>query len=324
MKFSSTIAFEKHIEKAMPDHLSDRYFIIDSDEYLQKKLADQLAFENEEIHKTDAEDLSPQKIDQLLNAYSMFSEQKCVIITRIDKLNKSMMKTLAKVLQSPLEKTRVVVTSSKKIIELKNFDKEGIVLDLSMEKPWDKEKRLSEYVVMQLRKERKKISFLLAEELVKKVGLSLSQIDSELEKILCYIKDRSEIVKEDLSLSKASIGYSTFKICDALLMGHKTQALKMIHLEKYPLMMLLYAMRSMVQKSLRLKELNYQAQQEAFPQLKGRMLEKSVALAQNYSTQVWKHFLKTLFDLEILFKNQSVNEEFMCSYLLLKIGEKIP
>lgn len=320
MKFSHFQAFEKHLSSASPDQLSSVYLIVDSEEYVQKKLAKMILKEKEEWQLFVADELNAQKLDELLNSFSMFSKSLCVCLVGIEKLSKNLFKQLTDYLKKPRDDLRLIATASVLSKEFTDFAKVGIVLDLSGEKSWDREKRLSLSVMQRFKDYQLKASSAICDGLVKLCGAKEAFIDQEVEKLALCLYGKGEVTRHDLDFILPSIEQSIFKVGQAVFSNHLQEALQMTHQQKFPLIMLIYSLRSTLQRSYRLKGMSSQECAEKVPQLKGYLLEKSLELANQFSVDKFKKMLIVLFQTELLAKSQALPEEFLTSLLLLKLG----
>ncbi len=320
MKFSQLSAFEKHLEKAAPDHLSEVYLIVDPEPYMQRKLALKVLQDKEAQEILSAENLTVGQLKQALEMRSLFEARKCCFVLGIEKLPKPTLDALLKAIQNPHPQIRLVLTASQMTSACHKMVKTIVTLDLSGEKPWDRERRLADYVSAKLNKASLFIAPALAEQVVKKAGSQMAMIDQELEKLICFLKEKKEVKREDLTILQSNFQYSIFKIGEALLENKLGEALKMIHLQTFPTILLLYSLRNLFQRGLRLKELPREQIPSFFPMLKGRLLEKNLKLVQPFSSKHLKKALLTLFEMEVKMKNQKIPEDFLQSLLLLKLG----
>lgn len=320
MKFNQLSAFEKHLTQSDPSHLSDVYLIVDPEPYMQRKLAQSVAQKNEVQEIFSAETLTLGKLREALDTPSLFEPHKCCVILGVEKLPKNCLAFLKKNIENPYPQIRLVLTASQMSMTFSKLAKHLIALDLSMEKPWDKERRLAGYVSQTLKKANLFISSTLAEQVVKRSGSKVSYLDQELEKLICYLKGKKEVKQEDLNLLQNNLQLSIFKIGEALLEHRVKDAISIRHHIPFPTPLLIYSLRNLFQRSLRLKELPSQEAQKAFPNLKGKLFEKSVNLTRNFSKESFKKALLTLFELEVKMKNQKIDDDFLQSLLLLKLG----
>lgn len=321
MKFSQLRAFEKHLEQAAPNHLADVYLIMDSDLYAQKKWASKVAQFLPSLEKYDAEWVTLKDIKALFETRSLFDPVKQCVLYQIEKLPKNALNELQKFIESPHSDVRLILTSSTANAFCQKIAKHVVALDLVSEKPWDKEARLVQYVAQTLHQSGFRISSSLAQQIVSLCHGSLSFLDQELEKLICYSFGKKEITRDDLQLLKIPADISIFKVAEAVLEGSFAKALALTHQQTFQTMPLIYALRSVLQKSLRLKELSRKEIEQAYPKLKGKWLEKNLQQLSKVSTLFLQKALTRLFELEVLFKSQTVSEKFMQSLCILNLGE---
>ena len=108
------------------------------------------------------------------------------------------------------------------------LNKEGVILDLSTEKPWDRDKRLSIDIQMMLKKEGLRIAASLSDQIVKMCASKVALIDSEVEKLICLLKGKLEVTRSDLRFVSSNYEYSIFKVGQALLEGQLKDAIAII------------------------------------------------------------------------------------------------
>lgn len=320
MKFSHIKAFEKHIESADPKHLSNIYLIVDPEEHVQKKMAQKLILDGESPEQHFADDLTISKYNEIVNSVSMFTARKSVILYRMDKAPKPLLKKILDTCTKLDLSLRIVFCLSSMHKDFAFLNKEGVILDLSMEKPWDREKRLSMTIAEDLRKEGIRISASLSDQIVKMCAAKVSIIDSEVEKLICLLKGKLEVSRSDLRFISSNYEYSIFKVGQSLLEGNLKEALAIIEADGFPMMLLIYSLRSLVQRLYRFKDLRSDEYAEAFPRLKGSFLDKNLKMSQRHSKESLKKILQILFEMELLMKSQQVDESFLSSLLLMKIG----
>lgn len=327
MKFSHIKAFEKHVESADPAHLSSLYILIDSEEYVQKRLAKSLIIEGQDYKEVFPEDLTIAKLNELVDLMPMFAQSQCLIFYRVDQLLKPLQKRLYEISLSLPNHLRIVLCGASMPKDFLALHKEAVILDLLSEKPWDKEKRLSLEVREKLQKNHLRIASALSDQIVKMCAMEVSTIDQELEKLVCYLNGKKEVSRSDLSLISPNDQDSIFRVSEALLENRIKDAISISEKQKFPLMVLVYSIRSAVQKALRLQKLSPSEISEQFPKLRGSFLEKNIRLSKMQKSDSLKKMLQTLFEIEVIMKSQPVAENFLSSLLLTKLGaycESVP
>lgn len=321
MKFNHLEAFEKHLKTADPAHLSSIYLIADSDEYIQKKLAKKLKQENESWYFWKGDELSLREFKEATLGVSMFSDRSTYCIIGVDKLIKGVQQALLEHLKAPIRSQRFILTASSLPKELAALvAKEGVIVDLTGEKPWDRDRRLAGEIVQKFAREKIRASLVIAEQMVKTLGSDSALIDQEVEKLICFLQGKLELTRQDLDIIGNHTQNTIFKVGQYLLDKQLKEALTVVHEQQFPLVMIIYSLRSMIQRCFRIKALPQNLYEETFPQLRGSLLEKNVQLSMKYSEQQFKRMLQILFETELLMKSQGISEEFLISQLLMKLG----
>lgn len=318
MKFNQLSAFEKHLESD-PNHLSDVYLIVDVEPYVQKKLSLKIPATDESIERYDFEEMTLGRLREILETPSLFDPKKCVILEKLEKIPKYLEQHLLKYIENPMGHVRLVLLGNKLNAFCQKMSKRVVALDLTQEKPWERETRISSYLTSKLKREGIHISSALSQQIVKICGGSIAQLDQEAEKLICLYRGKGEVSREDLEFLLQTEEHSLFKIAEALIEKRVQDALRMMHRMKFPSILLLYTLRSFFQKSLRQKELPKNLWHQISPYLKGRMLEKSERQLQRISKSELKKMILTLFEIELLMKNQQLSDEFLQSLMLLKL-----
>ncbi len=321
MKFSQVRAFEKHLFEAYPDHLASIYLIIDSDDYAQRKWVHQIHYHHARPEFYKSMDLTKPKLNELFQSPSLFEPHRQIVLLEIDKAPKALWEIIIKALKSLPLQFQIILTASSYHTSFQKIMKEVIALDLSKEKPWDKEKRLVDYVQRSFQKANLKISSSLSLELVRQSAFGLAAIDQDVEKLICFLKGRRDVKREDFSLIQPKANASIFKVGEALLERRLDEALTLIHQEEFQAIPLIYALRSLFQRTLRLKEFSKLEALEAFPKFNEKWLDKMQKQAASYSKASIERVLIHLFDMEVMLKNQSVDDRLASSLCLLKIGK---
>ena len=97
-----------------------------------------------------------------------------------------------------------------------------MVLDLSLEKIWDKEKRYKEYVKEKCAQAKKIISAQNIDKLLSKVGIDLVAIQHETEKLITYVGSRNVIEYQDIKeISTTHVGYTLWQVAEKIVWEKK-------------------------------------------------------------------------------------------------------
>ena len=200
MKFPSIQAFEKHLKVATPEQF---FLVVSPTEYERKKVIDKIGAVLNPIRSVRLSGMDATMIqvrDELFSP-SLWGGVTVVIFDNVDKV-----KNLVELFSALPPQTYLIVgaASFKPLSELYQKGKKEIVaVDLSEEKPWEKERRLQEWLISRAKEEKKVLSHESAVFLVQTLGADLSTLDQEVGKLLCYVGERE---KMELADAKAICG----------------------------------------------------------------------------------------------------------------------
>ena len=107
------------------------------------------------------------------------------------------------IVQSPLYGTLLVGARSKTPLS-SAIEKIGVVFDMSEEKPWDKEKRLAEQIVERVQTAGKRLAPDAVPLLFERLGTDLALMDSEMDKLICFVGEKPTIDRSDVFRISAS------------------------------------------------------------------------------------------------------------------------
>ncbi|MBF5060113.1 DNA polymerase III subunit delta [Candidatus Neptunochlamydia vexilliferae] len=178
MKYLKMDPFQKHLDEALPDHPSPVYFVCIAD-------ADERRFVAERIVKSlglptqwcDGETFSRE-----LETPSLFAEKRVLICDSYEGK------------QLHLSDDLILVLTSKSPTALtKKLEKEGVTLDLSGEKPWDRKPRLQRWLLEIAHAGGKKLDPAAAAYLLEFSPEAFAPLVSEVEKALVYTGDEKEV-----------------------------------------------------------------------------------------------------------------------------------
>jgi DNA polymerase-3 subunit delta len=204
VKFPSVTAFDKHLKEAYPDHLAPIFLIITPDEYERRKNIDKITAL---IQKKDAtvrivrlsglEDPLEQVRGELLTP-SLWGGLTLVIYEAVDKVKNNA--DLGELFAHFPPGVHLVMGASgfKAVSELyQKGKKEIVVLDMGDEKPWEKERRMQEWLVSEARVQQKTLNSDVVHYLMQHLGPDLATLDQELAKLICFVGDKPRIELED-------------------------------------------------------------------------------------------------------------------------------
>jgi DNA polymerase III subunit delta len=207
MKYQQIKAFKKHLDSAAQCKLAPIYLLIIPDAYERKKAVAYLCAKMEcqdplSYSKFDASEVSVEKIIAALLTPSLFGETPLVVIDNFDSLKKSSSELISKY----LEKKHPLVLATKGKVPISTLiEKIGVVLDMSGEKSWEKEKRFTEEILYFFGRENKKITLPAVEALVERCALDFALLEQEMLKLSTYAANLEVIdIKEVKEISVSS------------------------------------------------------------------------------------------------------------------------
>jgi DNA polymerase-3 subunit delta len=332
LKFQTVQAFEKHLRESTPAHLAQVHMIIASCAYERKLLVEKVVHsllqQCPQVHATtyDAASLSIEALLEECNTRELFSAQRILIVEEIDKLKKRPIEQLAHYLKSPAPFSKLILSGSslKGLGDLyQSGKKEMVLLDLSEEKPWDRQKRLRQWVVNEASSCGKPLTAEAAMQLVEQIGPDMPALHRELEKLFCYVGERRQIELKDVqAISSVPHLQTHWQLAEALVWGEGVST-KDPSADVSWLLGLLSAVRAQLQNGLliaSLQDRGYQLQEVAhhLPQIRLSAIEKYFGVALRRKKDFFLQALKVQFEVELLAKNSSLSPGALFDLLHLK------
>lgn len=338
MKYVNLRAFEKHLHEADPKHLSPVYMILSKDDYTRKAATDALVNsllkgqKNRElcVKLFYGSQSSTEEIIQELDTLNFFAPQKVIVINQAEKLIKEH-DCFDPFFSQPPSATFLVFTAAS-IASNTNFfkkvEKAGIILDIPEEKSWEKEKSMQVWVQAIVSDAGKKLSPQAAQYLIKSVGFDQATLRQEIEKLLVYMGERSEIAVQDISKLCTTVNLeSVWQLGEAVFKKDTISALRIskgILEEGTPLLSLLRQLRSQFQTEYQVSCILNNGGTSSdiaaqFPYMKGTILERHVQMAQNYGKKKFRQGILAIDDTELKAKNSFAGEETLNEILMIKL-----
>lgn len=197
MKFQNTAAFDKHLKEAFAEHFSPAYMIMSGEEGIRKKLINRLVsiFQKKDPNAQRI-DVSLSTVFDSLNTRPLIGSFSIVVLDDIHLLKKGETQRLESYLKNPASYAYLILgsSSSKGLFDL---CKKVVVLDLTEEKPWERQARLKEWLLAVASKEKKRLTPELIEFLLAHKGGDISLLEQELNKLITYCLDKEVIELKD-------------------------------------------------------------------------------------------------------------------------------
>lgn len=339
VKYNNFKSLEQHLEAtstSSPSKLSPLYLILGKDSFENKEIVQYLVgvlLPNSEMREFglnifDGVQLEETKLCEVLYTGSFFAKTQVVWIQQAEKLKKSTVESIEKYLNHPSPSLFLILSAGawhKNTTFYKTVENIGVILDLAEMKPWEKEKRLVEWVNKKAAFERKIVPYPVALFLVKRTGLEWALLAQEFEKLMCYCCDKKEITREDVeAICPNQHIDSIWELGEAIFRRDSAAALLKsgaILMDGQPLLPLLRQIRSQFQTEYQISLLLEQGKQpqeitQAFPYMKGKILENHLQQARNYGVKAFKKGLLAIETAEMRIKNSSIEEKVILELLI--------
>lgn len=342
MRYDNLRSFEKHLQETAPSHLNSLYLIMGKDLFeCQEAFQLLLRFllpsqEMREFGLTIFEGLQVEEseLGNALYSGSFFAKSRVIWIQQAEKLKKSVQEDLEKYFSRSQRDLYLVLSAAgwqKNTSFYKALEKDGVILDLAEAKPWEKEKRLVEWLNKQATAARKLMSYQVCQLLVKRTGHDQALLLQELEKLICYGGDKKEITAEDIEALCPRLQVdSIWQLGEALFRRDSAAALQMAQAlltEGQALLPLLRQIRSQFQTEYQVCLLLAQGKQtqdiaQEFPYMKGQILDRHLQQARQYGLESFKKGLLALDAAEMRAKNSLVDERILLELLMMQLTIK--
>ena len=253
------------------------------------------------------------------------SKNKSVVVHGVDHLSEEGKEVVRRYLEKPspwifLYLTAEVLTPQSKIAKL--VEKGGEVLRFKEEKAWEKEKRLSEWLVQEAKREGVRLSLQVATGLVQSSDPQM--LRPELDKLICFVGERKEITQTDISLISTPAPHQTvWQLGDALFACDTVAALtsgKILMEEGMTIFPLLASVRSQCATGIGILEAAEMGEvSQKYPYLKGQMLEKKLKVLKKYGKERLQKAMVLVFETEVKAKNSVTDPALLLEILTVKL-----
>jgi DNA polymerase III subunit delta len=330
VKYTNLRSFEKHLVDASPSHFADLYLILSKDSFQRKQVCDHLisALTLKDIQSFDASAEPIGTILEELNSLSFFSKKRVLLIQNLDKAPKNFLEKLETHLVKLNPAISLILSSASlsAVTKLyKRIEKMGIIFEQPEEKPWEKEKSAQEWVLSKAAQESKSMSQQTALFLVKQIGTDPAVLFQEIEKLICYVGERTELTVQDIS-SICSIAHteSIWQLGEAIFKRDAMMALRIskgLMEDGLAFLALLRQLRSQFETSYQICGILAQGGTsgdvtQQYPYMKGTILERNMQQARSYGLHSFKLGLLKIDETELKAKNSGIDMEILNELLI--------
>lgn len=243
---------------------------------------------------------------EAMHSPSLFGGDPVIYFDETEKLSKQEQQALGRFLEQPINSGYLILGARSKTIFMSGAEKQGVVVDLLEEKPWEKEKRLAEQIGERVERAGKKLSSDVAPLLLERIGSDAPLLDQEIDKLLSFVGERLNIERSDVfRITGASRLQTIWQIADEMIWEKAEVAVAgdLFH-------SLVPLLRSQLQLGLKLAsfvetKLPRDQWDQYLPKIWPKTLEKRTAQATKKGSGWFRRSLDLLFELELLSRDGS-------------------
>lgn len=278
------------------------------------------------MSRFDAPETSPIIIQDEVRTPSLWGGLRVMIIEQIDKVKP--LGPFLDLLNHPSPDVFLIFLAStaKPVAELyQKGKKELVAVDISDEKPWDKERRLQEWVREEARKAGKQLSSDVAAEMLRHLGPDLATLHQELRKLITFIAEKTVIERKDVEAICGAKDLTTGWQLAETVVWKQPVSLK----DKIGDLGFLFPFLGQVRYHLQLgaqmadllerKTASHELKKH-FPTV--RSLDKFIPIATQRGSRFFLNGLSKLYDFELLAKSASLDLGVAFDVFQAKIHEK--
>lgn len=239
-----------------------------------------------------------------LQSSSLFGGEPIVVLDEFEKAGK---KELQPLFEQTLTSGYLLLGSRSKTPYAAAIEKQGIILDLTEEKPWDKEKRISDQLVERVKNAGKQIEPDALHLFLERLDKDAALLASEMDKLLCFVGERDLIRRTDVvQISAASRSSTLWQVAEEAIWEGRSFS----DLDSASFHGLLPILRSQLQlgwKIALLIEGRVPAEEWSshLPKIWPKTLEKRSSAAARIGSEFFRKGLDKLFEIELLSRTQS-------------------
>lgn len=311
------------------------YLLSTKDVYLRRTATDlvQKRYREADRIKLRGDRLTVAELHSALNSSSLLASSTLIVLSEAEALKKAHIEQITRFATQPgmgITLLLIAPTGLRANSLLSAAVKErGILFRPSEPKPWEKEQVAVQWVQQEAKELGKQLSATAAQCLVQRIGPDLALLKQELDKVSCYIGERSQISQEDIGAicsqlrheSGWQLGERVFALDGA---GALDVAYKLLG-EGAHLVALVAMLRRQVEELLLVLAFGatggVAAIAQQMPQLRGRQAERKLQIAQHYGDLRLKRALILLAESELAIKNSGGDLSTLTTRLISQLTQ---
>ena len=330
MKYQTAAAFENHLSETFPGHIAPCYVIVSPCDFERRLMLGKIITllqkkeSSAQLIRVDALESCADAVLDRLSAPSLFSPTTLVVVDPANHLKE--IGKLAPYLEKPAQGTYLLMgaLAFKPLSELYQKGKKVmVVLDLSDEKPWERERRLRDWIVQEAKKEGKMLQADAAAALMENIGADMPGLYQELQKLLCYAAEKTVITRGDVEkVSVKSADSSGWQLAEAVIwrregIGHHH------FLDPSFFFLFLGQLRYSLTQGAQIQDLLTQKRGaeigKHLPNLRPQMLDKLIPQASRLPPRYFEKALSALFQMELDAKSSALDQGLLLERFIGKL-----
>lgn len=326
MKYTTRISFFNQIKASISSGFATRTYLVGvSDDYERKEIIESLlqsiANSGRILQKFSGHALELKNLSDHLQTASLFGGEPIALVDEVEKMGKAEGISLRALFPSSFG--YLILSSKSKSSLFDAVEREGIVLDLLGEKPWEKEKRVEQQLDAKVKRAGKTFGVGALRSFLERLDLDVGVLEREIDKLLCYIGDRPCIESRDVEqIVSSSRTFTVWQMAEEWIWeGSGSTDESFFHA-------LLPALRAQLHLGLKIASLlSANAPREEWgkelPKVYSKTLEKRTSQAAKRGALYFQRGLLSLFDIELRSRTGSTAHGALLDLFRCKLVRRI-
>jgi DNA polymerase-3 subunit delta len=333
VKFSQINAFQKHLTDSAPNHFASVYALLMKDPidrgWILDSMKERLLEGRQREWVSISADEGLEKLFFEHASLSLIATPK-VIHCPLELIGKPQQERLCRILKE-IQPSWCFLFSGDALTKssalYKAIETEGVILELPAEKPWEREKGLSEWLLHQAAKDKVQIASDAVQRLVKGVNGSYRLLAGEWESLLLYTMGRKAITSADVdAVCQLTPPENSWAFGDAILLRDSRKALEAA-LQSIDqgtatialLRQVRHQLMTVLKTALHHESGTMDAWLEKTPYLRGALAEKQLRSAHNYGKEALLKAIHAIDSYELKAKDGLDQPELLVTQLIAEI-----
>jgi len=318
-------SFQAHLRASSPNHLCRIYCIAIPDDFERKEIVyaaiSSLNIPLPEIYNLSGIEVDLEKILHILNSPNLMGDQPIIFLNEPDK---KLFELLVIQCLEPLVSGYLFIGLKTKPISEK-MEKYGVILDLTQERPWERDKRWSLSLQEKARSLKKQFSSEASTLMIQRLDSDASLIRSEMEKLLTFCADKDLIGCDDVrAVCQENRSQTLWKLAENLIWDHTLPSIAVDPSNFSYFYGFLFALRQQLligdkMHALAKSCVPFSHWDIHFPKLKPQLLQQRAIAAERLGAIYFRKGLEILFDIELFSKTHSLSADIILDCIYMKL-----